>query len=482
MNVILKKANNKKGDDIMATYIDYIRKRLKGNSDFKDRIIHCDNGHIHIFYIDNLCDSTFISEFIITPLMRSKNITPDENIIEHEILYGTNIGHISKKDDALFHILSGDVVISFDFMDSVIFCEAKGFSKRSISIPITETVIKGPREGFTEVLADNLSMIRRRIKSPYFEVETKTIGRESNTTIAILYMKHSAPDELVHYVQERINNIRLDFLLDTNYLEEQLKCSGTFFDTIGYTEKPDIAASKLFEGKIAILVDGTPFAITAPYFFWENFQMADDYYLNKYFTNSTRILRIIAFLIAVFSPGIYLALNTYHFSLIPIEFVFRLASSRADVPIPTVIEVLVMSFFFQLLREAGIRLPQPIGQAMSIVGALILGQSAVGSGLAAQSTVVIIALSSIASFLAPKLSSVVFTWSILIIFFSSLLGLIGFFMGLYIMVAHIASLNSCGYPYFLPVSTTHKLSYKDTIVRDDLNNISKDILIEDDDE
>ncbi|MBC2579479.1 spore germination protein [Clostridium sp. DJ247] len=463
----------------MNEYIKYIKERLKGNSDFKHRKVYSDKGNIHIMYIDNLCDSKFISQFIIMPFMEKEITKFHIENIKQEILYGANVGDITTTDDALLHILSGDVVIAFDFMTSLIFCEAKGFNKRSITTPITEQIIKGPREGFNEVIVDNISLIRRKIKNSNLEVEIKTIGKKSNTAVAILYIKGVAPDSLVGFIRDKINQTDLDFLLDTNYIEEQIKSKRTFFDTIGYTEKPDIAAAKILEGRVSILVDGSPFAITAPFFFLECFQMGDDYYLNKYYTSFTRIVRILAFSISALGPGLYLALTTYHFTLIPLEFVFRLSSSRADVPFPTSLEILLMLFFFQLLREAGVRLPQPVGQAMSIVGALILGQSAVGAGLASQSTVVIIALSSISSFLVPRLYSALTFWTAIILLLASLLGLIGFFMGLYAMAAHLGALDSCGYPYIFPVSTKNTFDYRDTALRDDLKDVSKNIFIED---
>ena len=182
------------------------------------------------------------------------------------------------------------------------------------------------------------------------------------------------------YIRKKVTNIKLEFILDTNYIEEELKNKNTAFDTIGTTEKPDVAASKLLEGKIAIIVDGTPFVITAPYFFIDNFQTPDDYYSNKYFANLSRVMRVVSFFSASLLSGLYLAIATFHFSLIPSVLAVKFTISRADVPLPTVIELLLMTFFFQLLREAGIRLPQSIGQAMSIVGALILGDAVVGVG------------------------------------------------------------------------------------------------------
>lgn len=464
----------------MNEYIEYINERLKDNVDLKDRKINCNLGTIHMFYIDNLCDAKLISQFIIEPFLNNDDIKPDIDSIKSDVLYSSSVERIKSKEETLIHILSGDVVIVFDFISDVLYCEAKGFNKRSISTPITEQVIKGPREGFTESVVDNISLIRRRIKNPDLTIESLYLGEKSNTVIILAYIKGSAPESLIKYVKEKINNINTDFVLDINYIEESLKCTRTFFDTIGYTEKPDIAASKILEGRVAVIVDGSPFVLTAPYFFIENFQMADDYYLNRYYSNATRITRLIAFCLSVFLPGFYIALDSYHFALIPLVFIFRLAASRADVPFPLILEVLLMSFFFQLLREAGIRLPQPIGQAMSIVGALILGDAAVGSGLASQSTVIVVALSAISSFLIPKLYSAIYLWVLVCILLSSLLGLMGFFSAFFILLAHVASLDSCGYPYLLPFTTSNNFKYKDLIIRKDLNKISKNILNRDD--
>lgn len=465
----------------MNDYLKYLENTLKDNSDLKKREIKCNQGTIYLLFIDNLCDSKFISQYIIAPVIKKKDIPPNIDLVKTEVLYGNSLGDIYSKDEAIIHLLSGDVVILFDFMYNVIFCEAKGYSKRSISTPITEAVIKGPREGFNETLVDGISLIRRRIKNPNLKVETSYIGDVSNTAIAMIYLKDSAPQELVNYIKSKLDKIKLNFIIDTNYIEEELKCKSTFFDTIGYTEKPDLASSNILQGRVVILVDGTPFALIAPYFFIENFQMADDYYLNRHYTNIARIVRIVAFCLAVFLPGLYIAFTTYHFPLIPLVFVFRLAASRADVPLPTILEVFLMIFFFQLLREAGIRLPQPIGQAMSIVGALILGQSAVSAGLASQSTVIVVALSAISSFLTPKLYGAIITWGIIVLLLSSLMGMLGFFMGIYMFVSHIASLDSCGYPYALPMVTKKNLRYKDLFFREELPHVSNNNLNKDED-
>ena len=460
-------------------FLEYVREKMKNDFDVKYREVHTTLGVITIVYIDNLCDSKFISEYIIAPL--NNNVIEEFTVksIRDKVIAANTLGDITKKEEVVLHILSGDAVLILPSSESALYCEAKGFPRRAINIPITENVIRGPREGFTETAVDNISLIRRKIKNADLKFESLSIGEKSNTVVVLAYLENTAPKELVDRIRGNLNK-KINFILDSNYITEQISDKKTSFDTVGYSEKPDIVASKLLEGRIAIVVDGTPFVITAPYFFLENFQMPDDYYLNKYFTNFSRALRWMAFIISTLLPGLYLAITTYHFSLIPSVFVFRLAVSRAGVPFPTVIEIILMMFFFQILREAGIRLPQPIGQAMSIVGALILGDAAVGAGLTSQTTMIVVALSSISSFLIPKLYGAITCWSIIVLLFASFLGLPGFYIGFFMMLSHVSGLTTCGYPYTYPLSTKTTYGFKDTIFRRDLDKTSKNIFKKDD--
>lgn len=465
---------------LSETFVSRIKERLKDNFDIKYREVNLTNGKVYLIFIDNLCDSKFISDYIIEPIIKHEN---DDNLIESFInnaVYANNIGVLKDFNDAIIHILSGDVVIVPTFSQEFAYCEAKGFSKRAISIPITENVIKGPREGFNEAFVDNISLIRRKIKNPDLKFENFSVGSKSKTVVVVTYINGIANDELVTNIKNKINNINIEFILDTNYIEEMLRYKNTFFDTVGYSEKPDTIASMLLQGKVCIIVDGTPFVATAPYFFIENFQTPDDYYLNRYISNTTRILRMAAFAIALFLPALYLALTTFHYSLIPSAFVFRLAISRAGVPFPTVVEIIVMIFFFQLLREAGVRLPQPVGQAVSIVGALILGDAAVGAGLTSETTIIVVALSSISSFLVPRLFGVITFWSIFLIIMSGILGLVGLYIGFLLLIAHVGNLKTCDYPYLLPLGTKGTIKYRDTYKRKELNKISKSDIIKED--
>lgn len=460
----------------MKKDIEYVKKRFEGAFDVKYREIMTSLGLCTLVFIDDLCSTQFISEYIVTPLgKKDYKCWSVEDVIPNVL--GINIANYAKDvEDAILHVLSGDVVLLFNDHEKIIYCEVKGFVRRGVGIPVTESVVKGPREGFTELFVDNVSLIRRKIKNSDLKFEPIYVGNRSQTVVCISYIKGIAPDYLINHVKEIVNKLDLKFILDTNYIEDALRKKKSVFDTVGYTEKPDEVAAKMLEGRVAILVDGTPFVITVPYFFLENFQAPDDYYLNKYFVNFTRVIRWIAFFLATFMPGLYVAILTHHFALIPSLFVFRLAVSRAGVPLPTIAEVLIMMLAFQLIKEAGLRLPQPIGGAMSIVAGLILGDAVVGAGIASRITIIVVAISTLSYFLTPKLYGAMSIWSLIITVVSSMFGLPGFFIVALILIAKLADLDTGGYSYLFPLGSIETYKFKDIIFRGDLRHISQHVV------
>ena len=460
----------------MKKDVEYVKKRFEGAFDVKYREIMTSLGLCTLVFIDDLCSVQFISEYIVTPLgKKDYKCWSVEDVIPNVL--GINIANYAKDvEDAILHVLSGDVVLLFNDHEKIIYCEVKGFVRRGVGIPVTESVVKGPREGFTELFVDNVSLIRRKIKNSDLKFEPIYVGNRSQTVVCISYIKGIAPDYLIDHVKEIVNKLDLKFILDTNYIEDALRKKKSVFDTVGYTEKPDEVAAKMLEGRVAILVDGTPFVITVPYFFLENFQAPDDYYLNKYFVNFTRVIRWIAFFLATFMPGLYVAILTHHFALIPSLFVFRLAVSRAGVPLPTIVEVLIMMVAFQLIKEAGLRLPQPIGGAMSIVAGLILGDAVVGAGIASRITIIVVAISTLSYFLTPKLYGAMSIWSLIITVVSSMFGLPGFFIVALVLIAKLADLDTGGYSYLFPLGSVETYKFKDIIFRGDLRHISQHVV------
>ena len=462
--------------------LEYVKEKLKNSFDVKYRPVQTVLGRATVVFIDDLCNAEMISEYVVSPLRGTGELEPKngkietiEQLIENSL--DINAAGIAKDlDDAIMHILSGDPAVIFEGFEQILYVEAKGFPVRGVGTPETESVLKGPREGFNELIVNNVALIRRRIKNPDLKFEAVVVGEKSQTAVAVCYLEGVAPKDLVENVKEKVNNLDLRFILDTNYVEDALKNQKSFFDTVGYTEKPDEVSAKLLEGRVAVIVDGTPFVITVPYFFLENFQMPDDYYLNKYYTNFNRILRWLAFFVATLVPGLYVAIITYHFSMIPSLFMFRLAVSRAGVPFPTFLEVILMMLAFQFIKEAGLRLPRPIGGAMSIVSALILGDAAVGAGIASRITIIVVALSTLSYFLIPKLYGAVSFWAIVLVGFSAAFGIPGFLCGALLLLIQLAELDSIGYQFLFPVGSINEYRFKDVVLRGSLGKISKDFI------
>ena len=462
--------------------LEYVKEKLKNSFDVKYRPVQTVLGRATVVFIDDLCNAEMISEYVVSPLRGTGELEPKngkietiEQLIENSL--DINAAGIAKDlEHAIMHILSGDPAVIFEGFEQILYVEAKGFPVRGVGTPETESVLKGPREGFNELIVNNVALIRRRIKNPDLKFEAVVVGEKSQTAVAVCYLEGVAPKDLVENVKEKVNNLDLRFILDTNYVEDALKNQKSFFDTVGYTEKPDEVSAKLLEGRVAVIVDGTPFVITVPYFFLENFQMPDDYYLNKYYTNFNRILRWLAFFVATLVPGLYVAIITYHFSMIPSLFMFRLAVSRAGVPFPTFLEVILMMLAFQFIKEAGLRLPQPIGGAMSIVSALILGDAAVGAGIASRITIIVVALSTLSYFLIPKLYGAVSFWAIVLVGFSAAFGIPGFLCGALLLLIQLAELDSIGYQFLFPVGSINEYRFKDVVLRGSLGKISKDFI------
>lgn len=453
--------------------LELIQKVLTNTCDIQYRTLQ---GHLctaEIIFLRSMCDAKRMARYIIDPLLKELDVLQSAQEVMNGILRVESVHVAADMNDLINNLLDGFVAVLLPHLGQAICCDLKTYETRAVDIPQTETVIKGPREGFTEDIRVNISEIRRRIKTPKLKIERFVMGNESRTNTVMLYIDGCTPQKLVDYVRDKIKQVQNDYVFYPNLLENKMKCKYSPFDTIGYTEKPDVASSKLAEGRVLVLVDGNPFAVTAPMFFIEYFQTTDDYTTNSMMANIGRLFRWIAFFMSTFAPGLYLALVTYHFKLVPTIFLYRLALFRAGVPVPTFVELLYMMFFFQIIREAGVRLPQPIGPTLSIVGALILGEAAVTSGLASQITVVVVAITSIASYLIPVLHAPIFLWSLATVVFSSLIGLPGFYMCFVLFVAHLGGLTSCGYPFLYPFGTAKTFKYHDVFLRGDLSKVSR---------
>ncbi|MEQ6390023.1 spore germination protein [Bacillaceae bacterium S4-13-58] len=390
-----------------------------------------------------------------------------DSLIEH-VAHNSSLKVGKTYEDAVIAILSGDTFCFFEQCEKGLIISSKGWDTRSVDEPSTEQVVRGPRDGFTENIRTNTALVRRRIKDPNLRIDGLNIGDRTKTSINIGYIKGIVKDGLVEEISNRLSKIDIDGILESNYIEEFIRDSPySPFSTIMSTERPDKVAAGLLEGRAAIFVDNTPFVIIVPTHFWDFLQASDDFYL-QYMTGSFfRIVRFIAFLISLTLPSIYVLLTSFHQEMIPTALALTIASGREIIPFPVLLEALLMELAFELMREAGLRMPKPIGQAVSIVGSLVIGQAAVQAGLVSPFMVIIVALTGISSFTIPNFSA---SYSIRLVRFplliaSGTLGLLGFIGMFFILAVHALTIRSFGESYLSPLSPFVPSDQKDSLTR-----------------
>ncbi|MCX7614583.1 MAG: spore germination protein [Clostridiales bacterium] len=365
-------------------------------------------------------------------------------------------------------ILSGNTIILIDGYPKFLIFETFGPESRSVSEPTSQTIVRGPKEGFTEKISTNISQLRRIIKDKSMKIENMTIGDLTKTSVAMVYLDQIAKTEIVDEVRTRLSNIQVDGILESGYIEEFIKDDPySIFPTVLNSEKPDSVAAGLLEGKVAIVVDGTPFVLTVPAFFTDFLQVSEDYYHHFIIASVVRIIRIISLFLSLTVPAIYIALTTFHHEMIPTPLLISIASQREGVPFPPFFEAILMELTFEVLREAGIRMPRAIGSAISIVGALVLGQAAVQAGIISAVVVIIVSLTAITSFAIPNysLSNAIRILRFIMMILANSFGIFGLYVGIMILVLHLSKLKSIGVPYLTPYAPRIYRENKDTFLR-----------------
>lgn len=430
-----------------------------------------------LVFTDGLVDKPFINQSVMADLMiHARDVPPDSPEILEDIYklirFGTipspELKDVKNIDDAVLAILTGDTVLLMDGIETIIIIGTKGWPSRGVSEPSTEAVIRGSREGFTETFRFNTALVRRFIRDPRFKVKQMQIGRRSFTDLGVLYIDDIAKPELVEEVKRRLKTIDIDTIMESGYIEELIEDNPfSLFPQIKATERPDKVAAALFEGKVAILVDNTPFALIVPATFNSFFHAAEDHYNRWIPATALRLMRFIAGGLSLLTPALYIAVTSYHPGILPTELVLSIAAAREGVPFPAIIEALIMELTFELLREAGVRLPILIGGVVGIVGGLVIGQAAVAAGIVSPIMVIIVAVTAISSFSIPDygFSNAFRLFRFLLIFAVAFLGLYGMMLGLLLMLGHLVRLKSFGIPYLSPVVSFTAGDLKDTIVR-----------------
>ncbi|AKG34523.1 spore germination protein [Paenibacillus durus] len=460
--------------------LDRIEGELGGSPDLKIRklVIGAELPiRAAVVHISGLADDKTINDFVIGSLTRVNQASgqvPDdgsESLLEFVMERVLESGDAEIKEDwndIVLAILSGDTAILLNGCASAILCATRGGENRAIAEPSMQLVLRGPKDSFVESIGTNISLVRRRIKTPKLWMEHLTVGDASKTHVAMLFIQGTVDDKLVDEVRTRINKIKIDAILESGYIEELIE-DKTFspFPTIYNTERPDVVAANLLEGRVVLIVDGTPFALILPAVFTQFFQSPADYSQRVDIAILMRLIRYGSFLILLFGPSMYIALTTFHYEMIPTVLLISLLAQRENVPFPAFVEALLMEGVFEILREAGIRMPRAVGQTVSVVGGLILGQAAVEAGFVTPAMVIVVALTGIASFAIPAYNMSI-AGRIVRFGFMLLAGMFGFYgitLGMIVTIAHMNSLRSFGIPYLSPFVPLSIREQQDAVLR-----------------
>lgn len=462
-----------------------IKSILKKNSDavFRDIFICGDyNRPVTLVFINGLVDSKCIAHDVVRPLgenpklCEAKNVKDTIELIKHGSVYFPDMQVRYNINDTMDDILNAGCAVIFDSEKIALTYAVTGFEKRGITEPTNENIVKGSKDAFVESLRTNTATIRRKIKTQKLVVEQTKVGRQTETCIGIVYVDGIANSHLVEEVKRRLDNIEIDGVIEAGFIEEYIiDKKYTVFPLVAATERPDRFCTSILEGRVGLIIDGLPTAYIIPATVREFLRTMDDYSQNYIVVSSLRLLRYLTAILTVFLPGFYIAVTTFHHEMIPSELAQAIAASKEGVPYPSFIEVFVMMVAFEILLEAGLRLPKTIGQAVSIVGALVVGEAAVNAKLISPAVVVVIAITAISSFTMPNqdFSNALRLWRFVIAIASASMGIFGMSIGAIFLIYQLASIETFGVPYLSPYVASEGRDFEDSIIRMPLSFLKK---------
>lgn len=459
--------------DSLSEFIKALKHRLGDSPDIIYREITFGGIPVLIVYIEGLADPHSLIDGIHEDMDQASSAdgqSPEdcyEKLKKQSITLG-NIKETGTYPELISCLLSGSSVIFVEGMSDSLLAGTQSLNQRGVEEASSQSVVRGPREGFTESLRNNTALVRRRIQNPKLRIEQLHLGEQTRTDVAIMYIEEIADPDVLKELRERLNSIHLQSVLESSYIEELIQDEKySPFPTVFNSERPDVVASSLLEGRVAILMEGTPFVLVVPSLFVQAFQSSEDYYQRSDFASLVRLLRYFCFVLALLTPSFYIAITTFHQEMIPTSLLISLIGQREGVPFPAFVEALIMEITFEILREAGIRLPKSIGQSVSIVGTLVIGQAAVDAGLVSAAMVIVVAVTAIANFALPafNLGISVRILRFVLMGVAASFGLYGIIIANIIIGLHLCSLQSLGVPYMSSLAPLKRSSQKDTIFR-----------------
>lgn len=456
-----------------------IKEAFEGSFDIVVKKGYCAGKCVVFANCDGLCNSQKIADNAMRPLLSYKGELPENEemdfICDH-LLCGTEQKKETSLDMAMQHILRGVLLIFVEGYDKCIVFGVQSIPERAIAEPDTDVQEFGSREGFTENIKTNLTLVRKRLCSINFKIEMQEYGKTSKTRVLLCYMKGRVDKDTLNEVKKRLKDFDVDTVLAAGYLRKSLDTQRlSFFTMVGQTERPDTFAAKLCEGKIGLLIDGTPFALVIPRLFIENFQTLDDYINRPYYATFMRIVRFLAFMVGVFLPGTFVSIGLFHQEMLPDDMLYNIVLMESNTLFTLTLEALIIHFVYEAVREAGLRMPKSIGHAVSIVGALVIGDAAVSAGLIGAPMLIIVAMTAICSLVSSDLYQPISVLRIVFIIIGGLSGLYGIMIGAAALLIGLASMTDYGVPFLAPVSPYRKNLLRDSLVRISMEKLGKNI-------
>ena len=476
---------NKPLYDSIDDTIAYI-KAVQGNCfDLVIRQMHLKNAwdkqRIAVVYISGFSDKKIIDESILKTISDNYRNIPKQDKQDSTFDYFNNfimtlssVRNTEEFGELFISLLNGDVIILVEGVKKCFLIDAKIKNERAIEAPMAQVSVKGGNEAFNESLSTNVCLIRRRIRNPHFRMEKYILGKKSNTSVVVMYIHGVADPKLVKEVKTRVEGIDAENILDSEYVSFYLReKQWTMFQTIFSTERPDTVVASLFEGRVAILVDGSPFALVAPMLFVQALQSPEDYYMKGYIASFVRYTRFVAFFVGLYLPAIYISLIHFHSELLPIDLLLSIAGQRNALPFPGFLEIVLIMFFFDLLRESGTRMPTSLGSSLSFLGAIIIGESAVQAGLFSSIIVIVVTITAICSLTIPDyfLNLTLTVLRYLFLIAAILGGLYGVTLASLALLTHLCSLRSFGFNYLSPYAPFSASGMEDSLIRGKINKI-----------
>lgn len=425
-----------------------------------------------VLYADAITDKELLGEQIARPLLHYDGKPAAEDIKKRipspELKTETDLQKLAEE------VLTGNPVLLWEGMDEAIISGVKKVFPRAVSEPPTDVALKGPREGFIEDLKINTSLVRRRLKTPELQLDTLTVGKRSKTVVAVCYLKGIAPEKTVKEIKQKLEKIDIDFIPDSSYLSHFLAAKPrSLLKQVGTTEKPDIFCAKMAEGRVGILVDGSPIALTVPYLLIEDFQSSEDYFVPSYRATFTRLLRAFALFIAIYLPAFYIAAQLFKLQFFPIKLLLTIAGSIQNIPFSPSLEMLLVLLVLEILNEASIRMPKYVGMALSVVGALVLGETAVNAGFVSTPAIIIIAFSGIGLYAVPNLIEITSVVRLAMLLVAGSVGTYGIILLTGFILFYLAVTDNYGVPVLSPYSPLVGRDLRDSLIKYDLLSLDR---------